>query len=370
MRRSWPTALVIVGLAAALAFPALRLGVTPHLILLVLVPGLVFEAAFALDRHELRAVAGPLVALAIPGVLISAATVTIVLATLAGLPAPLAFVLGAITAATDPVAVVATMARLKVPARLRTLVEGESLLNDGTGLVLFALALEAAGGGLGIADGILRFVIVIVASVVLGLAAGHVADRAMARVADRVLAFALTVALAYGAYLLADTLHLSGIVATVVGAVVLGSGMRQRSDLAAVRELDRAWSKIALVLTVATLLAIGFAIDVRALAEAWSAIALGVAAVLGGRALMIYLPLALRRAAGHPDIPAGWAAVLFWSGLRGAIALAAALSLPQEIPQRHQLQQIAFGIVLVTLVVQGATAPFVVGRALRDSGRA
>jgi len=369
MRRSWPTALVIVGLAAALAFPALRLGVTPHLILLVLVPGLVFEAAFALDRHELRAVAGPLVALAIPGVLISAATVTIVLATLAGLPAPLAFVLGAITAATDPVAVVATMARLKVPARLRTLVEGESLLNDGTGLVLFVLALEAAGGGLGIADGVLQFAVVISASVALGLAAGFLADRAMARVGGRVLEFAVTAVLAYGAYLLADTLHLSGIVATVVGAVVLGSGMRQRSAVAAVTQLDRAWSKIALVLTVITLLAIGFAIDLTALPAAGGAIALGTAAVLGARAVMVYLPLALRRAAGHPDIPAGWAQVLFWSGLRGAIALAAALSLPPEIPQRHELQQIAFGIVLITLVVQGAIAPFVIGRVIREGGR-
>ena len=366
MDRAWPTGLVIVGLAAALAFPVLRLGVTPHLVLGVLVPGLVFEAAFALDRHELRAVAGPLVALAFPGVLISAAVVTLVLTIAVGLPVELAFVLGAITAATDPVAVVATLARLDVPPRLRTLVEGESLLNDGTGLVLFVLALQAAGGGLGVGEGVLKFAVVVAASVALGATAGLLADRAMKAAGDRTLRFAISFALAYGAYQAADVLDLSGIVATVVGAVILRS--RMRSDAAgAIQDLDRVWTRVAFVLTTVTLLAIGFAIDVTALGDAAGAIAAGTAAVLLARALTVYVPLALRRAAGHAEIPPGWSHVVFWSGLRGAIALAAALSLPEAIPQRLLLQQIAFGIVLATLVLQGGAAPFVIGRALRES---
>lgn len=365
MERVWPTVLVLVGLAAALAFPVLRLGVTPHLILGVLVPGLVFEAAFALDRRDLRAVAGPLVALAIPGVLISAGAVTLALTVVAGLPPELAFVLGAMTAATDPVAVVATLARLDVPPRLRTLVEGESLLNDGTGLVLFVLALEAASGGLGVGEGILRFGILICASVGLGVVAGLIADRGMTAAAGRGLRFAISLALAYGAYQVADLFGLSGIVATVVGAVVLGSGMRRRGIADTVHELDAVWTKVAFVLTVVTLLSIGFAIDVTALPGAGGAIATGVVAVLAARAVMVYGALALRRAAGHTEIPAGWAHVLFWSGLRGAIALAAALSLPSAFPQRLLLQEIAFGIVLVTLLVQGAAAPMVIGRALR-----
>lgn len=367
MKRAWPTGLVLVGLAAALAFPILRLGVTPHLILGVLVPGLVFEAAFALDRRELRAVAGPLVALAIPGVLISAGVVTLVLTVAAGLPVELAFVLGAITAATDPVAVVATLARLEVPRRLRTLVEGESLLNDGTGLVLFVLALQAAGGGLGVGEGVLRFAVILATSVAIGAIAGLLADRAMAAAGHAALRLAISLVLAYGAYQAADLLGLSGIVATVVGAVILGSRMRDRGDAGgAVHDLDRLWTAIAFVLTVVTLLGIGFAIDVTTLGEAAGAIAAGTAAVLGARALMVYVPLALRRAAGHAEIPPGWAHVLFWSGLRGAIALAATLSLPGAIPQRPLLQQIAFGIVLVTLLVQGGAAPFVIGRALRE----
>lgn len=367
MDRAWPTGLVLAGLAAAFAFPALRLSVTPGLILGVLVPGLVFEAAFALDRRDLRAVAGPLAALAVPGVLISAGVVTVVLAAVVGLPVELAFVLGAITAATDPVAVVATLARLEVPPRLRTLVEGESLLNDGTGLILFVLALEAAAGSLGIAEGILRFAVILTASVAIGAVAGFLADRATAVAGHAALHLAISLVLAYGAYQAADRLGLSGIVATVVGAVILGSRMRDRGDAAAaVQQLDRLWSAVALLLTSITLLGIGFAIDVTALGTAAGAIAAGTAAVLVARALMVYVPLAIRRAAGHAEIPPGWDHVLFWSGLRGAIALAAALSLPETIPQRLLLQQIAFGIVLVTLLIQGGTAPFVISRALRS----
>jgi len=364
--RAWPTVVVVIGLVATLVIPALRLGVTPHLVLGLLVPGLVFEAAFALEVRDLRAVSGPLTALAIPGVLISALAVTLVLTLATGLRPELAFVLGAITAATDPVAVVATMKRLAVPRRLRTLIEGESLLNDGTGLVLFVLALEAAGAGLGLADGILRFVAILTASVALGAVVGWVAGRIMDRTSGRIGRLAISLILAYGAYQAADLLGLSGIVSTVVGAVLLGNGMRRRGGESSTAELDGFWTRAALVLTVITLLAIGFAIDVTALPAAAGAIAAGTAAILCARAVMIYLPLALRRAAGHADIPPGWSHVLFWSGLRGAVALAAALSLPEGLPQRLLLQQIAFGIVLLTLVVQGGIAPFIIGRALRE----
>jgi len=369
VHRIWPSAVVLVGLAATLAFPMLRLGVTSDLVLGVLVPGLVFEAAFALELRDLRSLVGPLAALAVPGVLISAGAVTLVLTISTGMPPGLAFVLGAITAATDPVAVVATMKRLAVPRRLRTLIEGESLLNDGTGLVLFVLALEAASKGLSVADGVVRFVAILTASVALGAAAGWVAGRAMSAASGRLARLAISVILAYGAYQAADLSGLSGIVATVVGAVILGSRMRRLGGDVNTAELDAFWTRAAVVLTVVTLLAIGFAIDVTALPAAAGAIAAGTAAVLVARAVMVYLPLALRRAAGHAEIPPGWAHVLFWSGLRGAIALAAALSLPQALPQRTQIQQIAFGIVLVTLVVQGGLAPFVIGRALRGERR-
>ncbi|TME29540.1 MAG: hypothetical protein E6I64_00390 [Chloroflexi bacterium] len=155
--------LVLVGLAGAALFPAVRFAVTPALVLGVFVPGLVFAAAYAIDWSELRAVLGPVIGLAVPGVVASAAVVAAALSAV-GLRFELAFVVGAITAATDPIAVVATMRRLSVPAGLRTLVESESLLNDGTGLVLFALAVRAITTGIGTVEGIALFLVTLVVS--------------------------------------------------------------------------------------------------------------------------------------------------------------------------------------------------------------
>src|SRR5258706_3936403 len=141
-----PVALVVIGLALALLRPDLQLGITQSLILIVFVPGLVFEAAYRLRWSALRRSLGPIVLLALPGIVISAAVVATVLWVSTGLPLELAFVVGAMVAATDPVSIVAIFRRLGAPEHLATIVEGESLLNDGTGLVLFAIAVRAVGG--------------------------------------------------------------------------------------------------------------------------------------------------------------------------------------------------------------------------------
>ena len=161
--------LVIAGLWGAILFPEIGLAITPGLVLGVFIPGLVFAAAYSIDWTDLRPVIGPVVALAIPGVLASAVIVAFALHLAMGLPLELAFVVGAITAATDPVAVVATMGRLDVPRGLRTLVEGESLLNDGTGLVLFALAVRAVDAGVGTSEAAVLFVATLAVSGFVGV---------------------------------------------------------------------------------------------------------------------------------------------------------------------------------------------------------
>src|SRR5207245_9167852 len=134
---------VLAGVLGATLFPAIGLAVTPGLVLGVFVPGLIFAAAYSIDWAELRPVLAPIVALAIPGVLASAVVVAFALHLGVGVPLELAFVVGAITAATDPVAVVGTIRRPVGPRGLRTLVEGERLLNVGTGVLLLGLALRA-----------------------------------------------------------------------------------------------------------------------------------------------------------------------------------------------------------------------------------
>jgi monovalent cation:H+ antiporter, CPA1 family len=358
--------LVIAGLGGAILFPDIGLAITPGLVLGVFVPGLVFAAAYSIDWADLRPVLGPVVALAVPGVLTSAVIVAFALH-LIGVPFGLAFVVGAITAATDPVAVVATMRRIDVPSGLRTIVEGESLLNDGTGLVLFALAVRAVDAGVGTAEATILFVGTIAVSGIVGVGGGLIAARLIHATNERTIQLGVSLVAAYGTYQLADLVGLSGILATVIAGIALGSRMRRTAGAELlVREIEDLWDVVAFVLTSLIFLLIGFAIRLPSLLNAGNAVVVGTSAVVAARALIVYVPaLAVRLWVPARLVPRGWAHVIFWSGLRGAIALAAALSLPADFPQREFLQQISFGIVLVTLLVQGAGAPLVVRLALR-----
>lgn len=359
--------LVIAGLLGATFFPDIALAVTPGLVLGVFVPGLVFAAAYAIDWSDLRPVLGPIVSLAIPGVVASAVVVAFALYLGAGLPLELAFVVGAMTAATDPIAVVATMRRLDVPRGLRTVVEGESLLNDGTGLVLFALAVRLVESSIGATEAVALFAGTIAVSGVVGVAGGLVAARVIRATNERTIQLGVSIVAAYGTYQLADVIGLSGILATVIAGITLGSRMRRRAGAdALVREIEDLWDVVAFILTSLVFLLIGFAVRLPSLLGAGAAVAIGTGAVVVGRAVMVYVPALALRLWTRP-LPHGWVHVIFWSGLRGAIALAAALSLPADFPRRDLLQQTTFGIVLVTLLVQGAGAAVVVRRSLRGA---
>jgi CPA1 family monovalent cation:H+ antiporter len=364
----YSVALVLVGLAVSIVAPNTSLTISPELVLVVLLPGLVFEAAYQLDVRELRRSFGGIVILAAPGVLVSAAIVAIVLNAATGLPLDLAFVVGAIVSATDPVAVVATFRRLRSPARLATLVEAESLFNDGTAIVVFVIALRAIAGPIAPLDAVISFVAIVALSAAIGAVAGLLATFVITRADDHLIELTLSVVLAYGTYLLADKVHQSGIIATVVAGVFLGSygrraGMSRRTQEA----LDIVWEFTAFILSALVFLLIGLATSVGGLGAALPAILWGVLAILIGRGVVVYgllgIPARLAHtAAGTPAIPSPWLHVMFWAGLRGAVAVALALSLPVGFPQRETLQGIVFGIVLFTLLVQGTTAELVIRR--------
>ena len=291
-----------------------------------------------------------------------------------GLRLDLAFIVGAMVSATDPVAVVSTFKRLKVPPALATVVEGESLLNDGTGLVIFAIALQALAQPVGPAEAVVTFVATISGSAVIGLGTGFLAARLMSLVDDHLVELTISLVLAYGTYLLTDAFHGSGIIATVVAAVVLGNYGRPRHDQRARHR--RARHRLGVPGVPADghrVPARGLAIPPARLLDSAIWIGWGVAGALVGRAIVVYvlLRLAVRwlpLGGGPAGLPSGWYHVLFWSGLRGAVAVAAALSLPVDVPQRDLLQGVTFGIVLFTLLVQGPTAGLLVRRAVPESG--
>lgn len=352
--------LLAAGLVAAIVFRQ-RIVVTPELVLVVLLPGLVFEAAYRLRLEELRRSLWAALLLAIPGVLISAVAVAVVLSYGVGMAFPLAFLVGAMVSATDPASVVATFTRLRAPRGLATVVQAESLLNDGTGLVLFAVALGFVGGTASIGSAALQVAASIAGSAVIGIVLGVVASRIIAMVDDFVVEITVSIALAYGSYLAADAVHASGVIATVVAGVVLGNyghrvAMSQRTRDA----VDIVWSTAGFLLTALVFLLMGMAIQLDALPAAGAAIAWGSLAVLLGRAVVVYGLLGAAGGAlaifGRGGIPLRWRHVVFWSGLRGAVAVAMALSLPSDLPDRQVLQEAVFGIVLFTLLVQGTTA--------------
>ena len=382
LRLAYTVALVIAGLGVGLlasvaGYPPVD--VSPELVLLVLLPGLVFEAAYRLRVVEIRRWIGGLALLAVPGVVISAAVVAIVLNVATGLRPDLAFIVGAMVSATDPAAVIATFKRLTVPPALSTMVDGESLLNDGTGLVLFAIAVSAVYAPVSPMEAVTSFVGTVVISALIGLATGYAAAWLVRFVADdHLIELTITVVLAYGSYVLADQIGLSGVIATVTAGVVLGNvGTRREHSFDTIDPVDTVWEFIAYLLTAFVFLLVGLAIPPARLFDALVPIAWGIVAILLGRAFVVYVILGGSSRLGvRPGlaerIPASWLHVLFWAGLRGAVAVAMALSLPVDIPERALLQEITFGIVLFTLLIQGTTIRWVVettvGRDLEGNG--
>jgi CPA1 family monovalent cation:H+ antiporter len=364
-------ALVSFGLLVAAIAPA-RFTISPDVVLTALVPGLVFEAAFRLHLSDLQSIVGRTVLLAIPGVLLVAGTVATVLHLATGMPLGTAFVVGAIVSATDPVAVVASMRDAAAPRRLATIVEAESLFNDGTGILLFTIALGSLHAGVDPVAQSATFVVAIVASLALGAATGFLASRLTALVDDYLLELTLTGLLAYGTYLVADNLGQSGIIATVTAGIVLGSyGRRIGMSARTQRAVDLVWEFVAFVLTALVFLLIGLTSSFAELIMAAAPIAWGIVAIYGGRIVVVYgllgglrllaqrLPLGASRGSEWTllgKMPFGWLHVVFWSGLRGAIAFALALALPLDVPDRGLLQGTVFGIVLFTLLVQGTSA--------------
>lgn len=369
IRVPYTVGLVLLGLGVGIVRPGAGLAITPALVLAVLLPGLIFEAAFRIDIAALRPSLIGVLFLAVPGVLVVAVVVAVVLHAATGLAFSSAFLVGAMVAATDPAAVIATFKHLRAPERLATAVEAESLFNDGTGIVIFTIAVATTSGSGSLADGVVRFVLVVAGSAILGLLAGWLASRFLALSEDPLVELTMSLVLAYGAYLVADAFGGSGIIATTVAGITLGGyGRRHGLSARAADSIDQVWEFIAFVLTALIFLLVGLAIDLGVLLSDIVPIAWAVLAILAARALVVYVLLGVASrvvARGRGSIvPLGWLHVLFWAGLRGAVSVALVLSLPIDLPDRALIAAIVYGVVLFTLLVQGSTADFVIGKAL------
>lgn len=368
LRVPYTVGLVLAGLtiAAFRLLPGLHL--TPDLVLDVFVPALLFEGAWNLDVAALRRVWLPVTLLVGPGVLLTLGVCAVVLHLGAGLSWGSALLLGAILAPTDPVAVLALFRELGVGERLRVTIEGESLFNDGVASVIYLVvlglvvgvnqghALAPLGVTVALVGGFLRLA---AGGVALGAIAGILIGLGLRFVDDPLFETTTTLVAAYGIYLLAGFLGISGLLAVVVLGLALGVyGRRVGMSSATSQAVDTFWSEVAFIANALLFLLIGAQIDLPHLlggpdARAFLAISgWAIAAVLGGRAAAVY---GLRPVARLLHLPghATWPPVLLWAGLRGALSLALVLALPFNLPDRSLLVAGTYAVVLFTLIAQG-----------------
>jgi Na+/H+ antiporter len=365
-----PIVLVLGGLAIALVPGLPEVELDPDTVFLVFLPPLVFSAGWRTSPLELRALTRPLALLSVGLVFLTAAVVALVAhATVPALGWPEAAVLGAILAPTDAVSATSIFRRLGGPERVRLLVEGESMINDGTALVIYRIAIGVAvGGAFSLGDASLEFIAISAGGIVAGLLVGALADLLIRKSQSDVgLAIFLSLLAAYAAYVGAEEAHVSGILAAVV-AGLYGGYRAPRSQNADLRLNAIAfWNVLIFGLETALFVLLGLQLPgvVETLNDSssgvseliWPVIAIALASIAARLAFVF----AMGRDAGDS---AGERFAVGWSGMRGAVSLAAALAVPLSVSARPQIIFITFALILVTLVGQGLTLPFFV-RALR-----
>ncbi|MBA2521772.1 MAG: sodium:proton antiporter [Solirubrobacterales bacterium] len=354
---SYTLSLLLLGLAIGASPVGLLPALSSEIILLLFLPPLLFEAAFVLDLRLLWDVRVGVLALAVPGVLVAMVVGGALVHWSLGLPWAVALLFGAMIAATDPVAVLATFRQLGIDQRLSILIEGESLLNDGIALVLLVTLVAAVDGEFQLSSAIGTVLLSVIGGTVIGLGCGWVGHRLIASVDEHLTEMTVSVATAYGAFLVADTLHLSGVLATIVAAMTLGYLGRKRGWVyseGSEQVLIDLWAFLAFIANAPLFLLMGLTVRTADVQEHPQAVLVGIATALTGRAVVAYGIGSLLNQVG---VPLKWAErhVLFWGGLRGGVALAAALSLPQGFPHRGQLLAMTYGAVLFTLLAQGLT---------------
>lgn len=372
--------LVLLGVAASLlpGLPAVRLD--PSVVFLLILPPLVYHAGFFTAPRETKDNAAPIALLAVGLVLVTTVAVAgVAKLTIPGLAWAPAFVLGAVVAPTDPVAATAVLGRLGAPTRITTILEGESLVNDGIALTILALALEAIGAGFSPLHGVLRFVEVAFGGIAFGLAVGWVVGRLRRRIRDPGIQIVVSLVTPYLAYIPADRLGLSGVLAAVAAGFYLGTRAQGLFQPTSRLQANAFWNVLTFLLE--SLLFVLLGLQLRAVVDGigpYSAGVLTVDAAVVVAAVVVtrlgwqfaFAPVAALVGRRHPDfeaIPWQHRLVVGWCGIRGAISLAAALSVPLTVagkafPQRSLLLLLTFVVILFTLLGQATTLPALLGR--------
>jgi CPA1 family monovalent cation:H+ antiporter len=375
-RLGFPYAIGLVATGLGLTFAGIGSPVplTRELVFDGLLPPLVFEGALHLRWPQFRREAPLLLSIAFGGTLLAAGAVAAGMHWAVGWGWPAAALFGALIAATDPVSVLALMKGHDRDPRLRFLMEAESLVNDGTAAVLFALALALSAtqaGGAGFWDGAGHSALALVWIAGGGVACGLLVTGALLVLAgssqDHLVETTLTALAAYGSFLIAERLQASGVLATLTAGMLVGNWGRGRwlSEHGALGTM-RLWDFAAFVANSIVFLLIGSRLAVQSFAQGARAAAIGIALVLAGRVIAVY-PLTTLFDRSPLALSGRAKATLIWGGLRGALALALALGVPPNLPERDTLVMVAFAVVAFSIFVQGLTVPWLLAAEPDDS---
>ena len=382
LRVPYPIPLVIGGLLLGLLPGLPDVQLDPDLVLLVFLPPLLYSAAFFADLHALRSDARVISLQAIGLVLATIVVVAVIGHALLELTWPMAFALGAIVSPTDPAAATAIMRRVGAPRRLVNILEGESLFNDATALVALKVAVAAAvGEGVSAGHTIVEFFVEAGGGIAIGVAVAFVIGEVRRRVSDINTELTISLASAYGAFVPADQLGASGVLAAVSCGIYLGWRAREIATPEARLQADGLWNVLSFLLNAALFILIGLQLPVivdgldghRGWSLAGDAAAICAAVIVSRFAYNFIITALIRmldRRASQRARRASWQTRIVggWSGMRGAVSLAAALSLPladdagEPLPGRSLILFTTFALILVTVVGQGLTLPWLIRR--------
>lgn len=363
MRVPYAVALVLGGLLIEESHVTNVPQVDPAVVLFAFLPPLLFDAAFRIDARELRQYLRPVLLLAVPGVVAMTLIVGGICAVALGLPLPVALLFGSLVATTDPVAVIAILKEMALPARLIIIPEAESLMNDGMAITLYTGIGDVIETGMAsLASLSVLFLREVGGGLVVGVLLGFLVAHLSTTIEDHLIEMMLSVVLAYGSYLAADGLGASGALACVAAGIIQGTygrsiGMSERTS----QLLNNLWEFLGFFANAILFLLVGLSVDLQGLIDNAGAIAVAIASVLVARVIVVE-GVSLLMGRGESATPFGERFLLIWAGLRGAVTVALALGLPDSTPERDLLIHMAFGVVLFTLIAQGLTMPLVVRR--------
>jgi CPA1 family monovalent cation:H+ antiporter len=349
--------LMLTGIVLAITpFPSDDIGMTKDLIFTIFLPPLIYEAAIHIKLRELLRDLPVILTFATVGVLLSAAITAAGMHYFAGWALQSAILFGVLIAATDPVSVIATFKEAGVYGRLRLLVEAESLFNDSAAAVVFSLALAfATGGSITLADTLQTLGTTIAGGILCGFLVAGAMLALAGQTEDHLVEITLTTVAAYGSFLLAEYFHLSGVLASLVAGLMTGNFGSLGSFTDKGRDaVVSFWEYIAFIVNSLIFMLIGIRGAYQDFTDLLIPTAIAILLVLLGRAMAIY-PLSIIFLRSGLQVSSNHQHILFWGGLRGALALALALGLPPEVPQREAIVAVAFGVVAFSIFTQGLT---------------